>query len=106
MIRTEDHNLQKMMDILSKLQLQAQDVDIIESYLRGESGDGALRQIGFYDLSAADRKLMSQSESLFQKWKERGYAEEIEKFFHVLFAVGKTTCYGFLPIYSWNHTLD
>ena len=106
MIRTEDHNLQKMMDILSKLQLQAQDVDIIESYLRGESGDGALRQIGFYDLSAADRKLMSQSESLFQKWKERGYAEEIEKFFHVLFAVGKTTCYGFLPIYSWNYTLD
>lgn len=97
MMRPQDDRDQRITEFLEEdIGLTQQELETAQGYLAGETGDEALEQFTYRDLTGASG---AKVEKLFQSMLKRGRKEEAEKLFNVLFAVGQATCY---PIISWD----
>lgn len=94
--------IEKMRDALEDLKLEECQIEIIESYLSGETEKETLQALTFQDLSKISSDQRESLYYLFRNTMNKGKIEEQEKLFEVLFAIGQSTCYEMFPIYILN----
>lgn len=100
----QDIRIQKMMEVLKKLSLAEDQLDIAEAFLTGETEEASLDGLAFQDLSKTSQQDIRDFESLFYDLFRKGRKEEFRKLFLVVFAIGKSTSGALIP-YSLMNTL-
>lgn len=91
-ISRETHN-ESIMKLLEKLNLAPEHLDLLESYLSGEKGEEVLKDLPYKNLTASHQSDTTVFAGLFK----HGKMEEAGKLFHILFAIGGTSCTSLLP---------
>lgn len=89
----KESRLEKVMELLEQLDLTPEQSDDLECYLTGEKGEEVLADLPYKNLIASRKTDTSVFTSLFK----HGMMEEAGKLFHILFAIGGTTCSSLLP---------
>lgn len=106
MMQPQDVRLQKMLGLMEELSLGEGEMEAAESFLSGESDEKGLDALSFRDLSA----LSNETDAKFQKWFResvgKGRAEDAQKLFAVIYAVGKSTAYNLIPTEMLTATRD
>lgn len=91
-ISRETHN-ESIMKLLEKLNLAPEHLDLLERYLSGEKGEEVLKDLPYKNLTASHQTDTTVFAGLFK----HGKMEEAGKLFHILFAIGGTSCTSLLP---------
>ena len=91
-ISRETHT-ESIMKLLEKLNLEPKHLDLLESYLSGEKGEEILKDLPYKNLTASHQTGTTVFAGLFK----HGKMEEAGKLFHILFAIGGTSCTSLLP---------
>lgn len=109
-ISRETHT-ESIMKLLEKLNLAPEHLDLLESYLSGEKGEEVLKDLPYKNLTASHQSDTTVFAGLFK----HGKMEEAGKLFHILFAIGGTSCTSLLPrgigggnglMYLWKLPVD
>lgn len=95
MMNQKDAQIGKMMDVLEKLNLSENQLSAAEDFLSGRAGKEILERLPFQDLSGVPS---GETIKIFRDLEKKGKREYIVKFFQVLFAIGKATCYLLIPV--------
>lgn len=109
-ISRETHT-ESIMKLLEKLNLTQGQLDDLEAYLSGEKGEEVLKDLPYINLTVSCQADSSVFTGLFK----HGKMEEAGKLFHILFAIGGTSCTSLLPrgmaggnglVYLWKLPVD
>lgn len=95
MMNPKDARMQKIMEVLEQVSLNENQLTQLEAYLSGEAGEEVLETLGFEDLSKVPSDKFVR---LFRELVNKGRKEEAGRLFNIVFAIGQSTCYSFVPI--------
>lgn len=92
MLRREDLQLEKMLAALEGLQLSGEELELAEKYLKGEAGEETLNRLTFRDMTKMSQNTQKDFQTLFESLFKKKRYEEADRFLHILFALGASTC--------------
>lgn len=93
----DDMRVQKMLEVLSLLQLESRQMEAAEDYLVEEQGEEALLKLTFKDLSTVSEQDAQSFQRLFRELEGKGRTKEFQRLFDIIFSVGQSTCFGLFP---------
>ncbi len=96
-VMSQNVQAKKLMDALAGLQLTSGELEIAEKYLKGEAGEESLAGLTFRDMETLPEDKMQELVTLFETCFEKGRYEEAARFFHLVYAVGNSTCHVCFP---------
>ncbi len=88
-INADNQQISKMIALLTKLGVSAQDCELAKKYLNGDAGDEVLDQFERKDLSGGTRQIYDD-------------AKRIVRFFNVVYAIGQGSCHSLF----WYNAID
>lgn len=95
MMNQKDAQIGKMLEVLEKLNLSEDQLSAAEDFLSGKTGKEVLGRFPFQDLSGIPSE---ETVKIFREFEKKGKHEDAAKWFQVLFAIGKATCYSLIPM--------
>ena len=106
----KEMRLESAIKLLEQFNLTEEQTDDLECYLTGEKGEEVLTGLPYKNLTSLSRN----DNSVFNGLLKRGMMEEAGRLFHILFAIGGTTCASLLPYgmdgkglaYLWKLPVD
>lgn len=98
MIRPEDARLQKMLEAFDTLNLNSDELEIIESYLRGEAEGEVLQELTFRSLETAGGEATRKFHEIVNSLLNKNRYAEAGKVFNVAFQLGESTAATILPL--------
>lgn len=88
--------LEKCMQLLSQLKLTAEQLDNLEGYLSGEKGEDVLANLPYQNLAVSPKSYPPELTKLLSGGYD--HPEQAGRLFHILFAIGGTSCHPLAPI--------
>lgn len=104
-VNTNYHLISKMVALLTKLGISAQDCELAEKYLNEQADDEILDQFERKDLMTISRQLVDEAKDItdqIRKVKGKEKKEVYVRFFNVVYAIGHDTCSSLY----WYNAMD
>lgn len=104
-INADNQQISKMIALLTKLGVSAQDCELAKKYLNGDAGDEVLDQFERKDLSGGTRQIYDDAKKItnqIRTVKGREKKEVCVRFFNVVYAIGQGSCHSLF----WYNAID